>query len=183
MHRSLCWTICMQGCGNKDFCPFEEFKVNRMRPLHVSFLKDAPHIFKHRTQDTKDVFHCQLFQKKLCLLMLSARAGEDSQTTPEAWLQHDMQDQSPCGERGTCFVHHQGVQFLRWIVLAERVPRRERWKRQDRVVSHASNHLPPSPSGANLQLCLRASTSKEGTRLTDALTRGVFVRPSGNSKV
>ena len=50
-----------------------------------------------------------------------------------------MQDQSPCGERGACFVHHQGVQFLRRIVLAERVPRRERWKRQDGVVSHASH--------------------------------------------
>ena len=130
-------------------------------------------IFTHHTQDTKDVFHCQLFRRTF-LINVVCVTGEDSQTTPEAWLQYDMQDQSPCGERGTCFVHHQGVQFLRWIVLAERVPRRERWKRQDRVVSHASNHLPPSPSGANLQLCLRASTSKEGTRLTDALTRGVF---------
>ena len=49
MHRSLCWTICMQGCGNKDFCPFEEFKVNRMRPLHVSFLKDL-HIYSSHSR-------------------------------------------------------------------------------------------------------------------------------------
>ena len=95
-------------------------------------------IFTHHTQDTKDVFHCQLFRRTF-LINVVCVTGEDSQTTPEAWLQYDMQDQSPCGERGACFVHHQGVQFLRRIVLAERVPCRERWKRQDGVVSHASH--------------------------------------------
>ena len=95
-------------------------------------------IFTHHTQDTKDVFHCQLFRRTF-LINVVCVTGEDSQTTPEAWLQYDMQDQSPCGEQGACFVHHQGVQFLRWIVLAERVPCRERWKRQDGVVSHASH--------------------------------------------
>ena len=95
-------------------------------------------IFTHHTQDTKDVLHCQLFRRTF-LINVVCVTGEDSQTTPEAWLQYDMQDQSPCGEQGACFVHHQGVQFLGRIVLAERVPRRERWKRQDGVVSHASH--------------------------------------------
>ena len=122
-------------------------------------------IFTHHTQDTKDVLHCQLFRRTF-LINVVCVTGEDSQTTPEAWLQYDMQDQSPCGERGACFVHHQGVQFLRRIVLAERVPRRERWKRQDGVVSHAS-HL---RARATQAIC----EHEQETRLTDALTRGVF---------
>jgi hypothetical protein len=37
----------MQGCGNKDFCPFEEFKVNTPRPTYVepSHSRDIRHFF------------------------------------------------------------------------------------------------------------------------------------------
>jgi hypothetical protein len=135
-HRNgslLSWTLCMQGCGNKDFCPFEEFKVNPTWPLHLFFvfppLKTAAHV-------ALEVFHCQsVIPKKWVLInLVCVPTGENCETAPEARLQHDMQGQIPSGKRGACLVRLQGVQFLPRTPLAERVPRCGRRGRQDRAV-------------------------------------------------
>ena len=57
----------MQGCGNKDFCPFEEFKVNTAWPLHF-FLKDASPVLSITASHFKEMgsYHpCLCLQEKI----------------------------------------------------------------------------------------------------------------------